>query len=151
MFCIITNQTEANVWFTSVALDQLLRRLILVTYASSRWREKKFIIERVINVKTLNGSEHDERSFVFIFFIEIENFRGEGTILMRYTYDTTFSEQILDFYKILEESEQFFILFFKENRKSEAVFQHFWSARRQLKKKLHSGKSGASEIQRTNI
>jgi hypothetical protein len=33
-----------------------------------------------------------------------------------------FSEKILDFYKILEESEQFFILFFKENGKSEAVF-----------------------------
>jgi hypothetical protein len=37
---------------------------------------------------------------------------------MRYTYDTTFSEKNLDFYKILEESEQFFILFFKENGKS---------------------------------
>jgi hypothetical protein len=45
--------------------------------------------------------------FCFHFFIEIENFRGEGKILMRYTYDTTFSEKILDFYKILEESEQF--------------------------------------------
>ena len=33
----------------------------------------------------------------------------------------------------------------KENGKSEAVFQHFWSAQRQLKKKLHSGKSEASE------
>jgi hypothetical protein len=40
--------------------------------------------------------------------------------------DTTFSEKILDFYKIFEESEQFFILFLaKENGKSEAVFQHF--------------------------
>ena len=44
--------------------------------------------------------------------------------MMRHTHDTTFSEKILDFYKILEESEQFFI-FFKENGKSEAVFQHF--------------------------
>ena len=62
----------------------------------------------------------------FFFFIEIENFRGEGKILMRHTHDTTFSEKILDFYKILEESEQFFIfIFFKENGKSEAVFQHF--------------------------
>ena len=60
------------------------------------------------------GREH----FIF-FFIEIENFRGEGS------HDTTFSEKNLDFYKILEESEQFFILFFKENGKSEAVFQHF--------------------------
>ena len=51
---------------------------------------------------------------------------------MRHTHDTTFSEQILDFYKILEESEQFFILFFKDNGKSEVVFQHFWSARRQI-------------------
>jgi hypothetical protein len=40
----------------------------------------------------------------FHFFIEIENFRGEGKMLMR-THDTTFSEQILDFYKILQESE----------------------------------------------
>ena len=52
---------------------------------------------------------------------------------MRHTHDTTFSEKILDFYKIFEESEQFFILFLtKENGKSEAVFQHFWSARRQF-------------------
>ena len=39
-----------------------LRRLILVTYASSQWRGKKFLIEHVVNVKTLNGSEHDGRS-----------------------------------------------------------------------------------------
>jgi hypothetical protein len=44
---------------------------------------------------------------------------------MRHTHDTTFSEKILDFNKILEENEQFLILFFKENGKSEAVFQHF--------------------------
>jgi hypothetical protein len=54
-----------------------------------------------------------QRTFHF-FFIEIENFRGEGKMLMRHTHDTTFSENILDFYKILEESEQFFILFLKK-------------------------------------
>ena len=62
---------------------------------------------------------------ISFFLIEIENFRGEGKIWMRHTYDTFFSEKILGFYKILEESEQFFILFFKENGTSEAVFQHF--------------------------
>ena len=31
---------------------------------------------------------------------------------MRHTHDTTFSEKILDFYKILEESKQFFIFIF---------------------------------------
>ena len=96
----------------------------------------------MVNVKTLNGSEHDGQDLLnddmdcmlsqvaennSFFFIEIENFRGEGKILMRGTHMThTFSEKILDFYKILEESEQFFIfIFFKENGKSEAVFQHF--------------------------
>jgi hypothetical protein len=34
---------------------------------------------------------------ISFFFIEIENFRGEGNILMRHTHDTTFSEKILDF------------------------------------------------------
>jgi hypothetical protein len=63
----------------------------------------------VVKVKTLNGSEHDGRIFFHFFFIKIENFRGEGKMLMRHTHDTTFSENILDFYKILEESEQFFI------------------------------------------
>ena len=53
---------------------------------------------------------------ISVFFIEI---------LMRHTHDTTFSEKILDFNKILEENEQFLILFFKENGKSEAVFHHF--------------------------
>ena len=105
-----------------------LRRLILVTYTSSQWRGKKFLIEHVVNVKNVKwqrtwrtgsfkwwygfyaftgGREH----FIF-FFIEIENFRGEGKMLMRHTHDTTFSEKILDFYKILEESEQFFIFIF---------------------------------------
>ena len=77
----------------------------------------------MVIVKTLNGSEQWRTIFFFsFFFIEIENFRGEGK------NNTTFSEKILDFYKILEESEQFFIFIFKENGKSEAVFQHFWSA-----------------------
>ena len=86
----------------------------------------------MVNVKTLNGSEHDGRSFkrcmdfmlsqlaenISFFFIEIENFRDEGKILMRHTHDTMFSEKILDFYKFLEESEQFFHFIFKENGKS---------------------------------
>ena len=66
-------------------------------------------------VKTLNGSEHDGRDLLnddmdfmlsqvaenisFFFFIEIENFRRERTV--------------------------FHFYFFKENGKSEAVFQHF--------------------------
>ena len=59
------------------------------------------------------------------FFIGIENFRGEGKILMRHTHGTTFSEKILDFYKILEESEQFFILFLKKMENLRRVFSIF--------------------------
>ena len=55
---------------------------------------------------------------ISFFFIEIGNFRGEDKILMRHTHDTTFSEKILDFYKFVEESEQFFHFIFKENGKS---------------------------------
>ena len=40
---------------------------------------------------------------ISFFLIEIENFRGEGKILMRHTHDTTFSENILEFFKILED------------------------------------------------
>ena len=43
---------------------------------------------------------------ISFFFIEIENFRGEGKSLILQTHDTTFSEKIIDFYKILEESEK---------------------------------------------
>ena len=43
---------------------------------------------------------------------------------MRHTHDTTFSEKVIEFYKILEESEVFSFIF-KENEKSEAIFQHF--------------------------
>ena len=63
--------------------------------------------------------------FFHFFFIEIENFRGEGKILMRHTHDTTFSERILDFYKILEESEQFFILFLKKMENLRRFFSIF--------------------------
>ena len=44
----------------------------------------------------------------YFFFIEIEKFRGEGKMLKRHTHDTTFSEKILDFYKIL--CDHFFLL-----------------------------------------
>ena len=56
---------------------------------------------------------------ISFFFIEIENFRGEGT------HDTTFSEKNLDFYKILEESEQFFILFLKKMESLRRFFSIF--------------------------
>jgi hypothetical protein len=62
---------------------------------------------------------------ISFFFIEIENFRGEGKILMRHTHDTTFSEKILDIYKILEESEQFFILFLKKKKNLRRFFSIF--------------------------
>jgi hypothetical protein len=65
-----------------------------------------------------------QRTFRF-FFIEIENFRGEGKILMRHTHDTTFSEKILDIYKILEESEQFLILFLKKMENLKRFFSIF--------------------------
>ena len=107
-------------WLTSVALDQLLRRLFLVTYTSSQWRGEKFLIEHVVNVKTLNGND-----LFFNFFIEIENFRGEGTFLTWHTHDTNFSEKILDFYQILDESEQFFILFLKKMENLRRFFSIF--------------------------
>ena len=68
----------------------------------------------MVNVKTLNVSEHDGRDLlnddidfmlsqvaenISVFFIEIENFRGEGKILMRHTHDTTFSDKLLIFTK----------------------------------------------------
>jgi hypothetical protein len=59
------------------------------------------------------------------FFIEIENFRGKGKKFMRHTHDTTFSENILDFYKILEESEQFFLLFLKKMENLRRFFNIF--------------------------
>ena len=58
---------------------------------------------------------------------------------------TTFSEKSLDFYKILEENEQFFILFLKKIENLRRFFSIFEVRGGNLKKKLHSGKSGASE------
>ena len=46
-------------------------------------------------------------------------------MLMRHTHDTTFPERILDFYKILEESEQFFILFLKKMENLRQFFSIF--------------------------
>ena len=134
MFCIITNQTEANVWFTSVALDQLL-----ATYASSQWREKKFIIEHVVNVKTLNGSEHDERS-LFFFLLKLNILEGKVKFWHNFFWKNSW------FLQNFKRERTVFHFIFNENGKSEAVFQHFWSARRKFFfKNLHSGKSGASE------
>ena len=54
MFCIIINQTEANVWLTSVALEKT--DLGHVRQQSVTW--ENILIEHMVNVKTLNGSEH---------------------------------------------------------------------------------------------
>ena len=53
---------------------------------------------------------------ISFFFIEI---------LMRHTHDTTFSEKILDFNKILEENEQFFILFLNKMENPRRCFSIF--------------------------
>ena len=82
--------------------------------------------------------------FCFHFFIEIENFRGEGKILMRHTHDTTFSEKNLDFYKILEESEQFFILFLKKMENIMLFFSIFEVRGGNSFFKFTFSKSGAS-------
>jgi hypothetical protein len=47
---------------------------------------------------------------------------GEGT------HDTTFSEKILDFLQNFRRERTVFHFIFKENGKSEAVFQHFFLA-----------------------
>jgi hypothetical protein len=44
---------------------------------------------------------------------------------MLQTHDTTFSENIIDFYKILEESEQFLILFLKKMENLRRFFSIF--------------------------
>ena len=79
------------------------------------------LIKHVVNVKTLNGSEHDGRSFFSFFLLKLKFFRGEGKILMRHTHDTTFSEKFLIFTKFRREPTVFHFIF-KENGKSEAVF-----------------------------
>jgi hypothetical protein len=52
--------------------------------------------------------------------------------LIRHTHDTTFSENILEFFKILEESEQFFILFLKKMENLRRFLTFLRSARLQF-------------------
>jgi hypothetical protein len=134
MFCIITNQTEANVWLTSVALDQLLRRLVLVTYTSSQWGGKKLLIEHVVNVKTLNGSEHDGRSFFHFLLLKLKILEAKVKFWCGTHMTQLFLKEFLIFTNFRRERTVFHFIF-KENGKSEAVFQHYWNARRQFKKK----------------
>jgi hypothetical protein len=123
------------------------RRLILVTYTSSQLRGKKFLIEHVINVKTLNGSEHDGRSFKrwygfyaftggrdhFIFFLlklkileaKVKFWCGAHTWRNFFWKNSWFLQNF-------RRERTVFHLIFKENGKSEAVFQHFWSVRRPI-------------------
>jgi hypothetical protein len=69
---------------------------------------------------------------ISFFFIEIENFRGEGKMLMRaHTWHNFFWKNSWFLQNFRRERTVFHFYFFKENGKSEAVFQHFWSARRQ--------------------
>ena len=59
---------------------------------------------------------------ISFFCIEIENFRGEGKILMRHTHDTTFSGKKSWFLQNFRRERTVFHFIFKENGKSEAVF-----------------------------
>ena len=54
---------------------------------------------------------------------------------MRHTHDTTLSENILDFYQILEESEQLFILFLKKMENLRRFFSIFEVRGGNLRKK----------------
>ena len=124
-----------------------LRRLILVTYASSQWRGKKFLIEHVVNVKaTLNGSEHDGRSFKrwygfyaftggrehFIFLLlKLKMLEAKVKFWCGTHMTQLFLKKFLIFTNFRRERTVFHFIF-KENGKSEAVFQHFWSAMRQF-------------------
>ena len=54
---------------------------------------------------------------------------------MRHTHDTTLSKNILDFYQILEESEQFFILFLKKMENLRRFFSIFEVRGGNLRKK----------------
>jgi hypothetical protein len=111
---------------TKFIQNNLYRSSYYWNFSTSSFKQvTRLILEHVVKVKTLNGSEHDGRLFFHFFFIKIENFRGEGKMLMRHTHDTTFSENILDFYKILEESEQFFILFLKTMENLRRFFHRY--------------------------
>jgi hypothetical protein len=64
----------------------------------------------------------------------------------QFTYATKITSfKNLDFYQILEESEQFFILFLKKMENLRRFFSIFEVRGGNLKKKIHSGKSGASQ------
>ena len=117
-----------------------LRRLILVTYPSSQWRGKKFLIEHVVNVKTLNGSEHDGRSFKrwygfyaftggrehFIFFLlKLKILEAKVKFWCGTHMTQLFLKKFLIVYKILEENEQFFILFLKKMENLRRFFNIF--------------------------
>ena len=65
-----------------------------------------------------------QRTFHF-FFIVIENFRGEGKILMRHTQWHNFFWKHSWFLQNLEESEQFFILFLKKMENLRRFFSIF--------------------------
>jgi hypothetical protein len=62
---------------------------------------------------------------------------------------TTFSEKSLDFYKILEENEQFFILFLKKIENLWRFFSIFEVRGGNLKKKIVFWKKWSERIQRT--
>ena len=109
-----------------------LRRLILVTYASSQWRGKQFLIEHVVNVKTLNGSEHDGRSFKRWYGFYAFTGGRERTFHFFLLKLKILEAKVkfwcgthLIFFKILEESEQFFILFLKKMENLRRFFSIF--------------------------
>ena len=120
MFCIITNQTEANVWLTSVALYQLLRRLILVTCASSQWRGKKFLIEHVAKRQNVKWQRTWPTIFFFHFFL-LKLKILEATVKFAHTWHNFFGKNS-GFLQNFRRERTVFHFIFKENRNSEAVF-----------------------------
>ena len=85
---------------------------------------------------------------ISFFFIEIENFRGEGKILMRHTQWHNFFWKHSWFLQNLEESEQFFILFLKKMENLRRFFSIFEVRGGNLKKNTF-WKKWSERVQRT--
>jgi hypothetical protein len=63
--------------------------------------------------------------FFHFFLLKLNISEAKVKFWCQHTHDTTFSEKIIDFFKILEESEQFFILFLKKMENLRRFFSIF--------------------------
>jgi hypothetical protein len=101
------------------------------------WRRETFLIEHVVNVNTLNGSEHHGWSFLFIMLLKLKILESNVKCWCSTHMTQLFLTKILDFHKILYKRANCFSFYFEWKWKIWGGFSTFLKCEAQFFSKIY--------------